>query len=181
MAGLWSTWSTDNFDSFRSLVPWSRLHRSSQAYRRSLQCRCWSVRHIYSPWSFDSADAGINIFIFEYPVYVWHAISLSISQCQDHIDVFGVVQEMRRERVWMVQTEQQYICIHQCILAVLQVFYSKTYKTAFHNPVWRFLCLGFRICWHKWRQRNNRLKWCCLCWPFVNGHDWWHSYQRDAW
>ena len=29
---------------------------------------------------------------------------------------------MRRERVWMVQTEQQYICIHQCILAVLQVF-----------------------------------------------------------
>ena len=28
---------------------------------------------------------------------------------------------MRRERVWMVQTEQQYICIHQCILAVLQV------------------------------------------------------------
>ncbi|KAI9561811.1 hypothetical protein GHT06_012772 [Daphnia sinensis] len=43
-------------------------------------------------------------------------------QCQDHIDVFGVVQEMRRERVWMVQTEQQYICIHQCILAVLQGF-----------------------------------------------------------
>ena len=30
---------------------------------------------------------------------------------------------MRRERVWMVQTEQQYICIHQCILAVLQVFH----------------------------------------------------------
>lgn len=23
------------------------------------------------------------------------------------------------ERVWMVQTEQQYICIHQCLLAVL--------------------------------------------------------------
>ena len=24
------------------------------------------------------------------------------------------------ERVWMVQTEQQYICIHQCLLAVLE-------------------------------------------------------------
>lgn len=42
-------------------------------------------------------------------------------QCQDFVDVFGVVHEMRRERVWMVQTEQQYICIHQCILAILQV------------------------------------------------------------
>lgn len=27
---------------------------------------------------------------------------------------------MRKERVWMVQTEQQYICIHQCLLAVLE-------------------------------------------------------------
>lgn len=26
----------------------------------------------------------------------------------------------RLERVWMVQTEQQYICIHQCLLAVLE-------------------------------------------------------------
>jgi len=34
--------------------------------------------------------------------------------------VFGIVYEMRRERVWMVQTEQQYICIHQCVLAVLE-------------------------------------------------------------
>lgn len=24
------------------------------------------------------------------------------------------------ERVWMVQTEQQYICIHQCLLTVLE-------------------------------------------------------------
>lgn len=24
------------------------------------------------------------------------------------------------ERVWMVQTEQQYICIHQCLMAVLE-------------------------------------------------------------
>ena len=29
------------------------------------------------------------------------------------MDIFGIVFEMRKERVWMVQTEQQYICIHQ--------------------------------------------------------------------
>lgn len=38
----------------------------------------------------------------------------------DHVDIFGIVWAMRRERVWMVQTEQQYICIHQCLLAVLE-------------------------------------------------------------
>ncbi len=36
------------------------------------------------------------------------------------VDIYGIVYEMRRERVWMVQTEQQYICIHQCLLAVLE-------------------------------------------------------------
>ncbi|CAH0385398.1 unnamed protein product [Bemisia tabaci] len=38
----------------------------------------------------------------------------------DHVDIFGIVWNMRKERVWMVQTEQQYICIHQCLLAVLE-------------------------------------------------------------
>ncbi|KAK3875168.1 hypothetical protein Pcinc_019949, partial [Petrolisthes cinctipes] len=38
----------------------------------------------------------------------------------DYVDIFGIVYEMRRERVWMVQTEQQYICIHQCLMAVLE-------------------------------------------------------------
>ncbi|CAH2062689.1 unnamed protein product, partial [Iphiclides podalirius] len=38
----------------------------------------------------------------------------------DHLDIFGMVHAMRRERVWMVQTEQQYICIHQCIVAALE-------------------------------------------------------------
>lgn len=38
----------------------------------------------------------------------------------DALDVFGMVHAMRRERVWMVQTEQQYICIHQCLVAVLE-------------------------------------------------------------
>lgn len=38
----------------------------------------------------------------------------------DTLDIFGMVYAMRRERVWMVQTEQQYICIHQCLVAVLE-------------------------------------------------------------
>lgn len=38
----------------------------------------------------------------------------------DALDVFHIVYTMRRERVWMVQTEQQYICIHQCLVAVLE-------------------------------------------------------------
>jgi len=38
----------------------------------------------------------------------------------DYVDIFGIVFEMRKERVWMVQNEQQYICIHQCLLAVLE-------------------------------------------------------------
>ena len=38
----------------------------------------------------------------------------------DVVDVYGIVYEMRKERVWMVQTEQQYICIHQCLLSVLE-------------------------------------------------------------
>ncbi|XP_021369342.1 tyrosine-protein phosphatase 10D-like isoform X2 [Mizuhopecten yessoensis] len=36
------------------------------------------------------------------------------------VDIFQTVAEMRRERVWMVQTEQQYICIHQCVLCVVE-------------------------------------------------------------
>ncbi|KAK9723342.1 Protein-tyrosine phosphatase [Popillia japonica] len=38
----------------------------------------------------------------------------------DYVDIFGIVYAMRKERVWMVQTEQQYICIHQCLLTVLE-------------------------------------------------------------
>ncbi|XP_054716929.1 tyrosine-protein phosphatase 10D-like [Uloborus diversus] len=38
----------------------------------------------------------------------------------DYADIFGFVHEMRKERVWMVQNEQQYICIHQCLMCVLE-------------------------------------------------------------
>ncbi|XP_063992533.1 tyrosine-protein phosphatase 10D isoform X2 [Diachasmimorpha longicaudata] len=41
-------------------------------------------------------------------------------QVSDYVDIFGIVWAMRKERVWMVQTEQQYTCIHQCLLAVLE-------------------------------------------------------------
>ncbi|KAL1506354.1 hypothetical protein ABEB36_005735 [Hypothenemus hampei] len=41
-------------------------------------------------------------------------------QTSDYVDIFGIVFVMRKERVWMVQTEQQYICIHQCLLTVLE-------------------------------------------------------------
>uniref|UniRef100_A0AAR5P2U6 protein-tyrosine-phosphatase n=1 Tax=Dendroctonus ponderosae TaxID=77166 RepID=A0AAR5P2U6_DENPD len=41
-------------------------------------------------------------------------------QTSDYVDIFGIVYVMRKERVWMVQTEQQYICIHQCLLTVLE-------------------------------------------------------------
>ncbi|XP_067123483.1 tyrosine-protein phosphatase 10D-like isoform X2 [Centruroides vittatus] len=40
-------------------------------------------------------------------------------QKYDFADIFGIVREMRMERVWMVQNEQQYICIYQCLLCVL--------------------------------------------------------------
>ncbi|GFQ75373.1 tyrosine-protein phosphatase 10D [Trichonephila clavata] len=40
-------------------------------------------------------------------------------QKHDYVDIFSIVYEMRKERVWMVQNEQQYICIHQCLMCVL--------------------------------------------------------------
>lgn len=45
---------------------------------------------------------------------------LQSMKTSDTVDIFGIVWQMRKERVWMVQTEQQYICIHQCLLAVLE-------------------------------------------------------------
>ncbi|KAL4233316.1 hypothetical protein ACF0H5_007998 [Mactra antiquata] len=39
---------------------------------------------------------------------------------QETVDIFSTVAELRKERVWMVQTEQQYICIHNCLLCVLE-------------------------------------------------------------
>uniref|UniRef100_A0A5S6QYN0 protein-tyrosine-phosphatase n=1 Tax=Trichuris muris TaxID=70415 RepID=A0A5S6QYN0_TRIMR len=38
----------------------------------------------------------------------------------DIIDVFGTVYQMRKERVWMVQSEQQYVFIHHCLLAAIE-------------------------------------------------------------
>ncbi|XP_055303935.1 tyrosine-protein phosphatase 10D-like isoform X5 [Sitodiplosis mosellana] len=38
----------------------------------------------------------------------------------EYVDIFNIVYTMRKERVWMVQTESQYICIYQCLLTVLE-------------------------------------------------------------
>ena len=50
----------------------------------------------------------------------------------DFVDIFGIVYNMRKERVWMVQTEQQYICIHQCTSVSLS-FYRKTSLNSMGN------------------------------------------------
>lgn len=39
---------------------------------------------------------------------------------KDYVNIFELVYEMRKHRVSMVQNEQQYICIHQCLLSVLE-------------------------------------------------------------
>ncbi|XP_041352132.1 tyrosine-protein phosphatase 10D-like isoform X2 [Gigantopelta aegis] len=39
---------------------------------------------------------------------------------KDYVDIYGIVYKLRRERVLMVQTEQQYKFIHECILCVLE-------------------------------------------------------------
>lgn len=38
----------------------------------------------------------------------------------DFVDIYGIVYEMRKERIAMVQNEQQYICIHECLLNSLE-------------------------------------------------------------
>ena len=53
------------------------------------------------------------------------------------VDIFGIVYEMRKERVWMVQTEQQYICIHQA--SHLNHRKNNANFTPIHSVFWRFL------------------------------------------
>ena len=38
----------------------------------------------------------------------------------DYVDIYGIVYQMREQRTNMVQNEQQYICIHQCLMVVIQ-------------------------------------------------------------
>lgn len=45
---------------------------------------------------------------------------LQVIRTHDTVDIFSIVCEMRRERCHMVQNEQQYICIHQCLLWALE-------------------------------------------------------------
>ncbi len=53
----------------------------------------------------------------------------------DVVDIFGIVYEMRKERVWMVQTEQQYICIHQVwSFCVIQVWFGFHFILQGYSP-----------------------------------------------
>lgn len=75
---------------------------------------------------------GVHIFCYHYVLYLYSAgvgrsgtficLDRILQQIlvADYVDIFGIVYAMRKERVWMVQTEQQYICIHQCLLTVLE-------------------------------------------------------------
>lgn len=51
-----------------------------------------------------------------------HTISLlfTLFQFLLIINIFSLPLPTSLERVFMVQTEQQYVCIHQCLLAVLE-------------------------------------------------------------
>ena len=60
----------------------------------------------------------------------------------DVVDIFGIVFEMRKERVWMVQTEQQYICIHQVNNSPLKPNYFFGQSFAFQCSTHRKLSLG---------------------------------------
>uniref|UniRef100_A0A0N5AJB0 protein-tyrosine-phosphatase n=1 Tax=Syphacia muris TaxID=451379 RepID=A0A0N5AJB0_9BILA len=59
--------------------------------------------------------------------------SIQAINAEKEIDVFGVVYEMRMERCHMVQNEQQYIFIHQCLLHVLETEYPH-YVKKYRNP-----------------------------------------------
>ena len=55
------------------------------------------------------------ILNFDVLIFLFQSI-----QKYDVVDIFGIVYEMRKARFLMVQTEQQYIYIHQCLLTVLK-------------------------------------------------------------
>ncbi|KAI8488818.1 hypothetical protein Bbelb_333360 [Branchiostoma belcheri] len=50
------------------------------------------------------------------------ALDRLLQHMEDHeqVDIFGIVHQMRMYRVFMVQTQEQYIFIHQCIMDLLQ-------------------------------------------------------------
>ena len=60
----------------------------------------------------------------------------------DVVDIFGIVYEMRKERVWMVQTEQQYICIHQVFNCVKNL---SVFIFSFYSVYWLF-----------WKERSMK-------------------------
>ncbi|XP_022093941.1 tyrosine-protein phosphatase 10D-like isoform X2 [Acanthaster planci] len=49
------------------------------------------------------------------------------------VDVFGIVCEMRMHRNFMVQTEDQYVFIHECIMDILQALHSNGSSPVYEN------------------------------------------------
>lgn len=45
---------------------------------------------------------------------------MSQMETSDEVDIFGLIRSMRMNRCLMVQTEIQYVYIHQCIMALLE-------------------------------------------------------------
>ena len=102
-------------------------------------CTVWRVPFISIP---------IIIIIF------WQGI-----RKYDVVDIFGIVYEMRKERVWMVQTEQQYICIHQ-VRYKLKI--PNKALPCYQHSLWFFLVMAFTIPMTVLRQCYCSA--CCLCW-----------------
>ncbi|ODM90168.1 Tyrosine-protein phosphatase 10D [Orchesella cincta] len=87
------------------------LVRFVRAFRDRLMQECDRVRPIIVHCSAGVGRSGTFIALDRVLQHIKKA---------DFVDIFGIVYNMRLERVWMVQTEQQYICIHQCLISVLE-------------------------------------------------------------
>ncbi|XP_071820096.1 receptor-type tyrosine-protein phosphatase H-like isoform X3 [Apostichopus japonicus] len=53
---------------------------------------------------------------------------MSQMESSDEVDIFGLIRSMRMNRCLMVQTEIQYVYIHQCIMALLEGDDENTYE-----------------------------------------------------
>ena len=73
----------------------------------------------------------------------------------DVVDIFGIVYEMRKERVWMVQTEQQYICIHQ--VSIKLIITNKALPIHMNISCY---CSACCLCW-RGRSTRRGSPWSC--------------------
>ena len=111
---------------------------------------------------FDFQLRGTNLkilYCLTYTIHFYSTITIFWQGIRkyDVVDIFGIVYEMRKERVWMVQTEQQYICIHQVSIKL-----KITNKALPTISLWILLDMAFTI--------HMNISWqcycsaCCRCW-----------------